>query len=338
MSRPDLDALTRNDSWEGVRVAVAGFSVAGFASADNLNHLGASVVALDERADPELEEKAELLGVLGADVRLGEGVADLLPADVDLLVVSPGWRPDSAVVLQALARDIPVWGEVELAWRLRDPAHDVPWLVVTGVGARGTTVRMLDSILRAAGVRSVAAGNVGLSLVEIVMEPDPYDVICADVSSFQLHHTYSMRAQSAAVVGLGSPGADDWPRWHASYEAWLADTAKVYEQVEKFCVYNVADDRTRQMVEEADVVEGARAVGFSFGMPGVGMVGLVEDIVADRAFIPQRDTSAAELCTISDLASNEPEYVAAAIAAATLARAYGVPQSAVRDGLRGHQP
>lgn len=338
MSRPDLDALTRNDSWEGVRVAVAGFSVAGFACADNLNHLGARVVALDERVDPELEQKAELLGVLGADVRLGDGVADVLPEDVDLLVVSPGWRPDSAVVLQAVARDIPVWGEVELAWRLRDPNHDVPWLVVTGVGARGTTVRMLDSILRAAGVRSVAAGNVGLSLVEIVMEPDPYDVICADVSSFQLHHTHSVRAQSAAVVGLGSPGADDWPRWHASYDAWLADTAKVYEQVERFCVYSEADERTRRMVEEADVVEGARAVGFTFGMPGVGMVGLVEDIVADRAFIAQRDTSAAELCTLSDLASTEPEHVAAAIVAATLARAYGVPQSAVRDGLRAHRP
>lgn len=334
----DIDQLTRKDSWVGVRAAVAGFSVAGFAAADNLNHLGAQVVALDERVDHELEEKAELLGVLGADVRLGTGVADVLPDDVDLLVVSPGWRPDSTLVLQALERGVPVWGEVELAWRLRDPDHDVPWLVVTGVGGRGTTVRMLDSILRAAGVRSVAAGNVGLSLVEIVMEPDPYDVICADVSSFQLHHTYSMRAQSAAVVGLGAPGEDDHPQWHASYDAWLADIAKVYDQVEKFCIYDVADERTRRMVEEAEVVEGARAVGFTFSMPGVGMVGLVEDIVADRAFIPQRDTSAAELFTIADLHSQEPEYVVAAMAAATLARAYGVPQAAVRDGLRAHLP
>ncbi|MFC6694381.1 hypothetical protein [Nocardioides daphniae] len=258
MSRPDLDALTSKDSWEGVRAVVAGFSVAGFASTDNLTHLGAEVVALDERRDPELEEKAELLGVLGADVRLGEGVTDLLPADVDLLVVSPGWRPDSSLVLQAHERGIPVWGEVELAWRLRHPDHDVPWLVVTGASGRGTTVRMLDAILRAEGLRSVAAGDVGLSLVEVVMDPEPYDVIAVDVSSQQLHHTYSMQAESAAVLGMGPQTEVDYPRWHPSYEAWLADTAKVYHHVQKACVYNVADERTRRMVEEADVQEGPR--------------------------------------------------------------------------------
>lgn len=338
MNHPDLDSLTSKDSWAGVRAVVAGFSVAGFASTDNLTHLGAEVVALDERRDPELEEKAELLGVLGADVRLGDGVTDLLPPDVDLLVVSPGWRPDSSLVLQAHERGIRVWGEVELAWRLRNPDHQTPWLAVTGAQGRGTTVCMLDEILRAAGLRSVAAGGVGLSLVEVVMDPEPYDVIAVDISSQQLHHTYSMQAESAAVLGMGPQTEVDFPDWHPSYEAWLADTAKVYQGVEKACVYNVADERTRRMVEEADVVEGARAIGFTFGMPSVGMVGLVEEIVADRAFIAQRDTSAAELFTISDLASNEPEFVTSALAAATLARAHGVSQAAVRDGLRAFRP
>ena len=335
MSRVDLDALTSKDSWAGVRAVVAGFGVAGFASTDNLTHLGAEVVALDERSDPELEEKAELLGVLGADVRLGDGVPDLLPPDVDLLVVSPGWRPDSSLVLQAIERGVPVWGEVELAWRLRHPDHDVPWLVVTGADGRGTTVRMLDAILRAEGLRSVAAGSVGLSLVEVVMDPEPYDVIAVDLSSQQLHHTYSMQASSAAVLGTGPHTEDDYPRWHSSYEAWLADTAKVYHQVSGACVYNVSDPRTEKMVAEADVVEGARAIGFTFGMPSIGMVGLVEEIVADRAFIEQRATSAAELCTIEDLDSSEPDFVVSAIAAATMARAHGVSRAAVRDGLRG---
>src|SRR5690606_30276093 len=136
---------------------------------------GAEVVALDVRRDPELEEKAELLGVLGADVRLGDGTADVLPDDVDLLVVSPGWRPDAPLVAQARSRGVPVWGEVELAWRLRHPDRSAPWLVVTGTTGRSTAVLMLDSILRAGGLRSVAAGNVGPSLVEVVMDPEPYD-------------------------------------------------------------------------------------------------------------------------------------------------------------------
>ncbi|MBE7323227.1 hypothetical protein IEQ44_00995 [Nocardioides sp. Y6] len=331
----DLDQLTGADSWAGVRAVVAGFGVAGFASTDNLNHLGAEVVALDVRRDPELEEKAELLGVLGADVRLGDGVADVLPEGIDLLVVSPGWRPDAPLVAQAHERGVPVWGEVELAWRLRHPDRLAPWLVVTGERGRGTAVRMLDAILRADGRRSVAAGNVGLSLVEVVMDPEPYDVIAVDVSSQQLHHTRSMRAESAAVMGLGHDMGAGHPGWHRSEQEWLADTAKVYHHVEKACVYDDADERTRRMVEEADVVEGARAIGTTFAMPAVGMVGLVEEIVADRAFIEQRTTSAAELCTVDDLASQEPEFVAAALVAAALARAHGVSRTAVRDGLRG---
>ena len=82
------------------------------------------------------------------------------------------------------------------------------------------------------------------------------------------------------------------------------------------------------------MVEGARAVGFTLGTPAVGMVGVVEDLLVDRAFIPERQTSAAELCAVGDLASPAPHVVANALAAAALARAHGVPQVAVRDGLR----
>ena len=105
----------------------------------------------------------------------------------------------------------------------------------------------------------------------------------------------------------------------------------------------MADPVTEQLVREADVVEGARAIGFTLGTPGVGMVGVVDDILVDRAFIEQRDTSAAELCTIADLAppgaaGPAPHVVANALAAAALARAHGVSQAAVRDGLRGFRP
>jgi UDP-N-acetylmuramoylalanine--D-glutamate ligase len=119
---------------------------------------------------------------------------------------------------------------------------------------------------------------------------------------------------------------------------YAADKGRIYESVQRACVYKVADPETERLVREADVVEGARAVGFTLGMPAVGMVGVVEDILADRAFIEQRDTSAAELCTIGDLASPAPHFVANALAAAALARSHGVPQAAVRDGLRAFTP
>jgi UDP-N-acetylmuramoylalanine--D-glutamate ligase len=336
----DPTTLGRLDSWDGVRAVVAGFGVSGFAAADNLNHLGASVTALDEHdGGPESDrrEKAELLEVLGATVRLEEGATATLPDDVDLVVTSPGWRPSAPLLAQARARGIPVWGEVELAWRLRHPEQAAPWLCVTGTNGKTTTVQMLDAILRAAGLRSVAVGNVGLPIVEAVMDPTPYDVLAVELSSFQLHYTDSMSAESAAVLNVAEDHLD-WYTGPTAMADYAADKGRIYERVERACVYNVADPETERLVREADVREGARAIGFTLGMPGVGMLGVVDDILADRAFIEQRDTSAAELCTLSDLASPAPHFVANALAAAALARSHGVSQAAVREGLRSFAP
>ncbi len=337
----DLEGLGRTSDWSGVRAVVAGFGVSGFAAADNLLFLGAQVTALDEVSTPERAEKAALLETLGAIVRLEPGATDLLPDDVDVVVTSPGWSPAAPLLSQAVERGIPIWGEVELAWRLRDPEHPAPWLAVTGTNGKTTTVRMLESILLAAGLRAAAVGNVGRPVVEAVMDPEPYDVLAVELSSFQLHYTHSMSAESAAVLNL----AEDHLDWYdgdvdgmSRMERYAADKASIFDRVQRACVYNLADAATEEMVREADVVDGARAVGFTLGMPSVGNVGVVEDLLVDRAFIEERATSAAELCTLSDLASSAPHFVANALAAAALARAHGVSQQAVRDGLTAFRP
>uniref|UniRef100_UPI0030F4486E UDP-N-acetylmuramoyl-L-alanine--D-glutamate ligase n=1 Tax=Nocardioides sp. GXZ039 TaxID=3136018 RepID=UPI0030F4486E len=340
----DVAALNRESSWDGVRAVVLGFGVSGFAAADNLTHLGASVTALADGATAAQLEKAELLEILGARVEIHQGATRTLPDDVDVVVTSPGFRPDSPLLEAAVARGVPVWGEVELAWRLRAPGPDgepAPWLCVTGTNGKTTTTQMLDSILRAAGLRSVAAGNVGLPIVEAVMDPAPYDVFAVELSSFQLHYTDSMSAQAAAVLNLAPDHLDWYEGWGTgtAMERYTADKGRIYHDVQRACVYNVADPGTEELVREADVVEGARAIGFTLGMPGVGMLGLVEDILVDRAFIEERATSAAELCTLADLAPDAaeapaPHVVANALAAAALARAHGVDRAAVGEGLR----
>jgi UDP-N-acetylmuramoylalanine--D-glutamate ligase len=208
---------------------------------------------------------------------------------------------------------------------------------VTGTNGKTTTVQMLDSILRAAGLRSVAAGNIGLPIVEAVMDPTPCDVFAVELSSFQLHYTTSMSAESAAVLNVAEDHLDwyDGPTAMADY---AGDKGRIYQRVQRACVYNVADPETERLVREAEVEEGARAIGFTLGMPGVGMVGLVDDILVDRAFIAERQSSAAELCTVADLGTPAPHVVANALAAAALARAHGISQAAVREGLRGFRP
>ena len=329
-----IEGLSRSSDWSGVRAVVAGFGVSGFAAADNLTHLGASVTALDESEAGDRPEKAELLEILGATVRLGEGTTATLPDDVDLLVTSPGWSPSAPLLAQAFARGIPVWGEVELAWRLRDPEHPAPWLAVTGTNGKTTTVQMLEAMLRSAGLRTVAAGNVGLPLVEAVMDPLPYDVLAVELSSFQLHYTSSVAAESAAVLNV----AEDHLDWYPDLASYVADKGRIYQGVQRACVYNVADPATERLVREAEVTEGARAIGFTLGLPGVGMLGIVDDMLCDRAFVEERQTSAAELCTLSDLATSAPHYVANALAAAALARSHSVPAVAIREALRGFRP
>lgn len=318
--------------WSSTRAVVCGFGVSGFAAADTLLHLGADVVVLDQ-AEPgttDAAERAQILEVLGADLRLGPAWDGALPTDVDLVVTSPGWSPAQPVLADALTRGIPVWGEVELAWRLRAPDAP-PWLCITGTNGKTTTVQMLDAILRAAGLRSAAVGNVGRPVVEVVMDPAGADVLAVELSSFQLHWSSTMAAESAAVLNI----APDHLDWHGSLDQYAADKGRIYEGVQRACVYNADDPRTEQLVRDADVAEGARAIGFTRGIPAVGMLGVVDGVLADRAFIEDRHNSAAELISVDDLPDPAPHMVANALAAAALARAHGVSPTAVRDGLSG---
>ncbi len=330
----ELSRLGRQDSWEQVRAVVIGIGVSGFAAADTLQHLGAQVTVLADTATDEQQEKAHLLEILGAEVRVGAGATDRLPEPVDLVVTSPGVRPTAPLVAAARAAGIPVWGEVELAWRVRDPERPGVWLCLTGTNGKTTTVQMLDAVLRAAGLSSIACGNVGLPIVEAVMDPEPYAVYAVELSSFQLHYTHSMAAESAAVLNV----AEDHLDWYPSMAEYAADKGRIYERVRSACVYNVANPVTERLVREADVQEGARAIGFTLGVPDLGMLGVVDGVLADRAFVEERATTAAELCTVGDLATDAPHFVANALAAAALARSVGVPSTAVRDGLASFVP
>ena len=225
---------------------------------------------------------------------------------------------------------MPIWSEVELAWRLSRPDKIVPWLGITGTNGKTTTTQMLESILAAAGLRTAAVGNIGRPIMEIVLDPQPYDVLAVELSSHQLHWSDSLAMHSAAVLNV----QPDHLEWHGSYDAYRDAKARIYAGVQASCVYNVADPATEQMVEQAEVVEGARAIGFTLGTPGLSMLGVVDDLLVDRAFIEQRRDSALELAKISDVSPAAPHNVANALAAAALARSYGVPAAAVRKGLR----
>ncbi|MSZ39699.1 MAG: UDP-N-acetylmuramoyl-L-alanine--D-glutamate ligase, partial [Actinobacteria bacterium] len=138
---------------------------------------------------------------------------------------------------------------------------------------------------------------------------------------------------SSAVLNL----ADDHIDWHGSFEAYSDTKAKIYENTKVACVYNLNDSATERMVENADVQEGARAIGFTTGLPGRSQVGYVEDILCDRAFLEDRANSALEIATLEDLAMIgvlTPHLMANAAAASALARSYGIEPESIKKALR----
>ncbi|MGW0700515.1 UDP-N-acetylmuramoyl-L-alanine--D-glutamate ligase [Streptomyces sp. NPDC002867] len=317
--------------WQGRNITVAGLGVSGISAARALAGLGAAVTVVDGGDSDAHRARAAELAELGITVRLGD--AETLPEGTDLVVTSPGWKPSSPLFEAAAEAGVDVVGDVEIAWRLRGPDAP-PWLAVTGTNGKTTTTRMLASILSAAGLRTAAIGNIGTPIVDVVTGDEQYDVLAVELSSYQLHWAPSLRAHSAAVLNL----APDHLDWHGSMKAYAADKGRIYEGNTVACVYNVADPATEDLVREADVEEGCRAIGFTLGTPGPSQLGVVDGILVDRAFVENRQKQAQELAEVSDVNPPAPHNIANALAAAALARAFGVAPAAVRDGLRAFRP
>jgi len=335
-----LDSLTSWDAdWKGLRVVVTGLGLSGFSAADTLIELGAIVTVIDGRDDELNQQRAETLKIVGAhDVLLGAQNVQNLPSvdgqQAQLVMVSPGWNPRHPVIAEAAEAGIAIWSDIELAWRVQNRAgHTAPkWLAITGTNGKTTTVGMAESILQAAGLKAIAVGNVGTPILDAVREPVDYDVFAVELSSFQLHYTHSISPLASVVLNI----AEDHVDWHDGFENYKAAKAKIYERTQVAAIFNAEEEVTIRMVENADVIDGCRAIGFTTDTPAVSMVGVVESLLVDRAYIEDRKTNAVELIALDQIGEIVPRHTAAnAAAAAALTRAYGVDPEAIVKGLSG---
>ena len=201
------------DGWRGLRVGVLGAAVVGFAAADTLVELGADVLVVGERAT---EERATLLDVIGAALTVGDAVVqrDALAAFApELVVVSPGFHPDVPALVWAAEQGVPVLGDVELAWRLRDKGgRPAEWITITGTNGKTTTTQLTTAMLAAAGLRARACGNIGSPVLDAIREPDGWDVLVVELSSYQLHWMEEVSPLASVVLNI----ADDHLDWHGS--------------------------------------------------------------------------------------------------------------------------
>ena len=331
----DLSSLTSwHADWSGLRVGVLGLGVTGFSVADTLAELGAQVMVVAAGAEELRITMVDVIGATYVQERSGEDIPhELIEFNPELIVVSPGYHPDHKILMWAVEQGIPIWGDIELAWRVRDKVKAAEWLMVTGTNGKTTTVQLTAAMLASAGYRVAPCGNIGVPVLDAVRDPQGFDVFVVELSSYQLHWMTDVHPYSAAVLNI----ADDHLDWHGSFDAYVAAKAKIFENTRVACVYNKADKVTERMVEQADVMEGARAIGFDLGAPGRSDLGVVDGILCDRAFLDERHSTALEITTIADLEArglSAPHIVANILAASALARSFGAPTEAIYEALK----
>jgi UDP-N-acetylmuramoylalanine--D-glutamate ligase len=233
-----------------------------------------------------------------------------------VVVASPGWKMDHPLVIQAQQKSWEIVGEIDFAWRIKNEiAPDQLWVALTGTNGKTTTVQMVESIFNESGVNGIACGNVGLAILEAVTHQPAYDVLALELSSFQIERMKQAECLSVAILNI----APDHLDWHGSWENYMEAKFSLSDHCSTLLL-NKSDptiDQYRLMIA-ARKNKVTQIIDFSLGTPAPGEIGLVEELLIDRALVssPSEATFFAELQDIKPLA---PHNVLNAMAAAGLA-------------------
>ncbi|MCB0928135.1 MAG: UDP-N-acetylmuramoyl-L-alanine--D-glutamate ligase [Mycolicibacterium insubricum] len=304
----------------GARVLVAGAGMTGRSVLAALEPLGVQAVLTDDRADALTDAAhggVEVLDAAAAAVRI---------AEFDLVVTSPGLPPQAPVPAAAAAAGVPVWGDVELAWRLDAAGHYGPprrWLVVTGTNGKTTTTSMLHAMLVADGRRAALCGNIGRPVIDVLGTDDAADFLAIELSSFQLYWAPSVRPVAGAVLNV----AEDHLDWHGSMAGYAA--AKAVALSGRVAVAGIDDPTARDLLEQAPAPV---KVGFTLDEPQPGQLGVSDGMLVDRAFADAAPLARTDVITVAG-----PVGVLDALAAAALARAVGVAPDAIAAALQAFE-
>ena len=302
----------------GAPVLVAGARVTGRAILAALSRFGAAATLCDD--DPAMLGPYTERGV--PTVAMSAAVDQI--AEYALVVTSPGFQASAPVLAAAAAAGIPIWGDVELAWRLDAAGQYGPprrWLVVTGTNGKTTTTSMLHAMLTAAGRRSLLCGNIGDPVLDVLEQPA--DLLAVELSSFQLHWAPSLRPEAGVVLNI----AEDHLDWHSTMAEYTAAKARVLNG--QVAVVGLDDSRAAALLDTA--LAPVRA-GFRIGEPASGELGVRGGQLVDRAFADDL-----ALLPVESIPVPGPVGVLDALAAAALARSVGVPAEAIAAAVASFQ-
>ena len=298
------------------KVLVLGGGVTGRSVAQVLSNMGAEISVYDENESSEFDFQRATLN-------------DLSNINWAAAIVSPGWRPSHPIIADLRNREIPLLNEIDLAWEIKQQvAPGQKWLAVTGTNGKTSTVELTESILKAAGINAFACGNVGTPVIDAVTSEQKYEYLVLEISSFQLHWAESAEFVAGSILNIALDHID----WHGSF----AEYAKAKLDLLSRSVTAILNGDDTNVVEGCTHWQG-RKVFYTLQTPKPGEIGLVEDLLVDRAFVVD-PMEAAMFCELNEVQPTAPHSVSNALAAAGLARAIGIDHEVIREAIKKFRP
>lgn len=321
--------------FSGMTVLVAGLGISGASVASILRSHGVRVITVDEKK-------------LEAD---SHSFDDVDWKGIGLVVTSPVFTPRTPFILRAQELGIPVWSEVEFAWKTRcirteseklaaagltnaalTDSDRAPWIGITGTNGKTTTTEMIAAMCVAAGLTAPAAGNIGAPVSAASQDP-ANDLLCVELSSFALHFTDDIALDVAVWTNVDQDHLD----WHGGFENYRNDKAKALRHARRAVVYNADDEQVSAAAKAAEVQDGCELVGFTLKVPTDRQVGVVDGWIVDRS---------EKIMRVDDLNSPlhtphgdvYPHLLADALAAVAACRAMGIPGKAIASALKSFAP
>lgn len=298
------------------KVLILGAGITGIAVAQALSKRGAELGIVDENNDSKFDFP-----------RIEIGAFNL--SQWDSIVVSPGWKESHPIIQAARSAGIALLNEIDIAWDMHlEMSPSQKWVALTGTNGKTTTVEMAASMLRTGGFHAIACGNVGETVISVVDQSEPYDYLVVELSSFQLHWSRKAQFVSCAILNI----ADDHTDWHGSFDEYVKAKISILDR-SSTAILN-GDDGV--VVAKSAHWQG-RKVFYSLDTPKPGELGVVEDLLVDRAFVLDSQ-EAAMISQLKDVQPTAPHNVSNALAAAGIARSLGVTHDAIAKALQNFTP
>lgn len=252
-----------------------------------------------------------------------EEVVTEIPNGINLAIVSPGWRMDHPVFDQLKKSGVEIFSEIDFAWMVKQVvAPNQKWVGLTGTNGKTTTIKMVETIFKSANINGVACGNVGQTVIESVLSQKQFDFLALELSSFQIQWSEHPKYESVAILNI----AEDHIDWHGSFDNYAKAKLKLMNQSKK-AIANKSDKELASRIKDQSVI------WFSLDTPKPGELGLVENLLIDRAFSPTPN-EAHEISEIVDITPTVPHNVLNALAAAALCLSIGISYESIKAGLQ----